>query len=225
MYRCLWSRWGLGVLNIATSFHDSRLAYLIAQRGSRAQRNFTKSLLLRQSDLSGSGWQLKGELAWRTGMFGEPSEIWQRARVVGTFTAVRHFEQPDVPRWLMIKVAPVASIQDANEVVPIMASLSMTNPKRKVKVRSERPLPDVRVIGLDDPWVYEQLTEGMPGGPSSSRIVSGRVDRIAILIECSGYRDGWPWDEVTSLVAEQAGRISRGEGVQGRILRLFSQVK
>jgi hypothetical protein len=164
-------------------------------------------MLLETSDLPGDDWRQIAERIWRTGMFGKPSETWRRARSLGTFTATRSFEQSNVPRWLLIKVAPVASSDDARDVVPELLSLSMPNPYAEVAVTSERPVLDVPVDGLSDPWGYEKLTAGMPDGPTASRYLAGHVDEVAILIECSGGRDVWSWEEIAFVATEQASRI------------------
>jgi hypothetical protein len=170
-------------------------------------------MLLESSDLPGDDWRLLGELIWRTDTFGKPSEIWRQARSVGSFTGVRSFEQPSLSRWLLIKVAPVASVQDAQKVVPLLVQLSMPNPEAKVTVETEGPVADVAVVGLNEPWVYEQLTIGMPDRPSSSRYIAGNVAHVAILVSCSGFRDSWTWDEVGAIstaIAEKVRSLIQG---------------
>jgi hypothetical protein len=195
------------VLSMTYSVRSSRLAYAFGQIGSRNKRNLTRSMLLDTSDLPGDDWRLLGELMWRTGAFGKPSEIWRQAQSVGSFTGVRSFEQLLVSRWLLIKVAPVASVQDAQNVVPLLVQLSMPNPESKVTVATEGPVADVAVVGLDEPWAYEQLTLGMPDGPSSSRYVAGNIGQVAILVACSGYRDSWAWDEVGAISTALAEKV------------------
>ena len=192
---------------MAYSFRYSRFVYFLAQVGSRAKRNQSRSMLLEQSDLPGNGWRLKGELAWRTGAFGRSSEIWRRARSEGSFTVVRHYEQLAAEKWLMIRVAPTASIQDAIDVVPIQLSLSMPNPKVTVEVTSEGLVTDAPMSDISHPWVYERLTEGSPEGPTSSRFVSFHVDHVAILMEFPGLRDAWSWDEIAEIAGKQAASV------------------
>jgi hypothetical protein len=194
----------VGLLNMPYSLRNSRIVYALAQLGSSTQRRVAQTSLLEVSDLPGEGWQLLGAMTWRTGRFGKPSDVWRRARKAGTFTSARSLSQPTVPRWLLIKVAPTASVEDATEVVPQLLSLSTPNPKARVTVTSEGPVGDVSVAILADPWVYEQSTTGMPEGPTSSRYVAGHVANVAILIACSGNRDAWVWDDVVELAAKQA---------------------
>jgi hypothetical protein len=189
------------------SLRYTRFVYGLAQFGSTKQRTYTRSMLVELSDLPGSDWRVTGNRAWRTGLFGKPSEIWQRARVAGKFTATRTFHQPTIPRWLMVKVTPVASIEDAEEVVPVLMSLSMPNFAAKITVTGEESVPNVSVEGLTNPWVYEQLTDGMAEGPTASRYVAGHIDQVAFLIECSGFREGWPWDDVIAVAGKQVARI------------------
>jgi hypothetical protein len=204
------------LLSSKYSLRHSRLAYGLAQLGSRANREYTRSLLLEQSDLPSEGWRLLGERMWRTGIFGRSNDIWQRARSSGTFTAVRSFDEPAAPRWVLIKVSPVASVRDAEDLVPLLFSLSVPNPNVKVAVTSEGPVVDVSVAGVSHPWVYEQSTIGMTRGPTLSRFIGGSVDDVAFLVTCSGYRDAWPWDEVSSIAARQAAKLrSRSQNSNG----------
>jgi hypothetical protein len=175
--------------------------------GSNSKRKYSKSMLLDQSDLPGEGWRIIGERAWRTGMFGPQNDIWRRTHSVGNFTAVRSFDQPTAPRWLLIKVVPAASKQDAEDIAPMLMSLSTPNRRAKVTVTSEGAVGNVSVTGIANPWVYEQLTSGMSEGSTSSRYVAASVDDVAILISCSGYSDTWPWDEVGSIAARQAAKV------------------
>lgn len=214
-----WACGSSGLLSWTSSIRRSRLAYGFAQWGSKSKRDYTRSMLIELSDLPGEGWMLLGERVWRTGIFGLPSDIWRRARSVGAFTAVRSYEQSTPSRWVLIKVSPVASVQDAEDIVPTLVSLSAPNPKARVAVISEGLVTDVSVAGISNPWVYEQSTRGMPQGPTSSRYVSGNIDHVAILVACSGYLDAWPWEEVSSIAARQAAKVrSRIQSTRGEVL-------
>jgi hypothetical protein len=171
------------------SIYQSRLAYGLAQLGSRVKREYTRSMLIESSDLPGGDWRLLAERIYRTGVLGRKHEIWRRARSQGTFTAVRGFDQPKVPKWLTTKLSPVASTGDAVDLAPILLSLSLLMQRRKATMTSEGPGPAVPVAGVSDPWVHEQLFSGALEGPMSMRFIAGSVERVAFLVTCSGYGD------------------------------------
>jgi len=151
-------------------------------------------------------------MTWRTGRFGKPSPILHMANKAGKFTALRTYQQEDPSeRWLMTKVVPTSSKSDASAIAPELWSLSMPNPEAKVKVEGEPTVHDVVIDGLSNSLVCEQLSRGWPteGTVTASRYITGNVDSVAILVECSCARDDWPWEDVASVAVAQAMRCSQ----------------
>ena len=190
----------------------SRFRYTFAQLGHKAEKDLARSMLLDPSDLPGGEWTIRGDMTWRTGRFGKPSPILHAASKAGKFTALRTYQQ-EVPseRWLMAKVVPASSESDASAIAPRLWSLSFPNPDAKVKVEGEPTVQDVAIDGLSNSLVCEQLSRGWPteSTVTASRYVAGNVGSVAILVECSGTRDDWPWEEVASVAAKQAERCSQ----------------
>lgn len=186
----------------------NNLQVLLAQIGGRAARAHPRAMLVERVELPGTGWEVKGERSWRTGAWGtSPSEAGRRARQHRSFSANRLFEQSGAPRWVSVQVVPCGSVSDAEAAVPDLQSRFMPNPKTRVAVAREGVVAAVEVPEVPHPWVYEQLTTGMPEGPTATRYIGGNVENVVFIVACTGYEEAWPWTEVSVIASLQAAKV------------------
>jgi hypothetical protein len=183
----------------------NRLRFGIAQIGTKREAGRSLAMLLGVVDLAGSGWEMLEELTWRTGAIGSPTEGARRAGRAGSVTAWRSFEQAP-SRWLWAEIIPYTSSGDAESAIPHLRPSFLPNPQTEVTVTAERTIGDQVVAGVTAPLVFEQTTAGSQG-PSASRYVAGTVDRVVLIVACSGYADAWSWSDVVALAASQADKI------------------
>jgi hypothetical protein len=146
------------------------------------------------------------ERTFRTGSIGGSSAAARAAGREGSVTAWRSFEQSAESRWAWVEVIPYRSIDEAVGAVPNLSKSFVTNNLSQVKVVGERSVEGMEVPNLTNVWAFEQSTYGKMG-ESKTRYLAGNVDQVLILVSCSGYSDGWPWDEVRTLTSNVGLKI------------------
>ena len=188
----------------------NRQQYLLAQIGKKSQKQLSMSMLLDPNELPGGEWSLKGERSWRIGKVGQRDAASLRAKSSGAFTAIRSMEQPSTSKWVIVKVSPMVSPEDALLVPPDSDITLFTAPKSSAIMAGERYVDIPIDLGLSNAKAFE-LTASESNRVATYRIVTGTVDRVIASICCSGWGDGWTWQEIRAITAAQDQKIRKIE--------------
>lgn len=180
------------------------IQYGLAQIGRRGERRRSLAMLLDQDDLPFGIWTVKGTRSWRAtgGSKGSPKRVHDSKG----FSAMRSFGEADSSRWLVTEVRPFASTLEAELEVPRLRSRLRPNRRSKVSTTEERIIGDQFVPGVDELFVYEQVTIGK-AGRGVVRYIVGNVGHVLLTVISSGYDDSLAWSEVTSIATSQAEKI------------------
>jgi hypothetical protein len=165
-------------------------------------------MLLDTTDLVDNGWKMLAERTWRTGISEPNSERSNRAREIGSISAWRSFSRTNPDQAMWIQLVPFASSEDAATAVIDTHKTLLPNLRQKVTTTSEKVIDGVSIVGVDDPWAFEQRTT-TAHGPSCTKIVSGRIEQIVIVVACSGTDEGWLWPDVYAVVSSQNEKVRR----------------
>ena len=187
----------------------NRLQALIARRGRQSAKDRPQAMLLGLSEMPCSGWRVFSEGVWRTGSWGLPSS--EEARVAyraGLFGAIRWYEQVQPSRYMEIKIVEYVSKEHAESIMHDFKAQLTPIPRAQVTLVEERVIHDLEVSNPGNAWVYEQLTVGAER-PSYSRFIAGNVDNVVIMVNGTGFRGLWPWEEVKAVAAAQGLKVER----------------
>jgi hypothetical protein len=182
--------------------------YLLAQFGHRSQRRLTLSMMLEASDLPEVGWSQYDQKCWRTGKMSATNSRHIRAREVGTYTGLRTYWHPATQRVIAAKVAPMASVIDAEAEVPGWGLHLMKRPDREGTVSEEIQIDNLEVPDLPNALLTKSVISG-PSGTSTMRNVRGNIDRVIFALGCSALDGGLDWQEVFRVVQIQVMKIER----------------
>ena len=144
-----------------------RLSFVAAQIGPEKGKAASLGMLLEVTELPGYGWKMLDERTWRT----------IRAKEIGSITAWRSFCRGNPDQAIWVQVVPFASTVDAEAAVKDTRASLLPNLRQNVKIVTERKIEDSDTSGIEDPFVFEQVTE-LAGGFGVTRMVSGRIERI-----------------------------------------------
>jgi hypothetical protein len=186
----------------------NRFQFALAQIGRKEERVRSLGMLLGPTDLPGKGWVLQTERSWRTGASGHATDEYRRAHRLGLYSAVRTFKQGDTSRSLLMQLMPFESQDDAASSMSQIPNRLSPNPKARVQVMQEQAVEYLDVPGVGHVWAFEQRVLGQMG-PSATRYISGNVDNVVLLLQCTALGDGWPWADVMEIAGSQAGKIVR----------------
>jgi hypothetical protein len=184
----------------------NRGQYYRGQFGKRSERERSLSMLLAPDELAGSGWNIRTERSWRVGMDDQRDPASLRARRSGAFTAIRIFEQEGSSSWVIVKVIPMVSSEDALLVPPESNITLMTGPKSNVVIDTERSIDLDLDLGLGNMKATE-LTASESPKVANYKFVVGTVDHVRAAICCSGLDEGWSWPEIQTITTVQVGKI------------------
>jgi hypothetical protein len=157
-------------------------------------------------ELPGAGWTVMDARSWRTGALGAPTEESKRARLAGSITAIKSFEQSRSSRWTFVEVIPFASADDAETMLPKLKDGFLANPRAEVSVTQEGWVEGVELPPDLFALAYEQLTIGN-GRPGSTKYLFARASNTALVVCCSAFDDSWTWEEVGAIGVLQADRL------------------
>ena len=189
-----------------------RLRFAAAQLGPKPGKAHALSLLLVPADLPGDGWRAVDERVWRTGTTNPDLDWARRAREAKTLTAWRSFEQASPNRWLWTEAITCASAEDAAAALRDVPHLMLRNLRANVTVTSEGDVGGHSIAGINNQWIYEQLTTG-PDGDNAVRYVGGTEGLIVFVSAFSSTgRSGWSWDDIDGVVESQALRVRQQTG-------------
>ncbi len=179
---------------------------LIAQFGKGSERRLSLSMLVDPGELPGDGWNIKGGTSWRIGKDGQHDAASLRARKRGSFAAMRTFEQQNSSRWVLVKVIPMASSEDALLALPNTNLNLVTKGKSNAVIGAEGSVSLDVDMGLSNAKAIEMSVSGS-NETAKYRYVVGTVDRVISLICCVGLEEGWSWQEIQMVTAAQVRKI------------------
>jgi len=183
-----------------------RMRFVAAQLGSRKGRRRSLSMLAEADDLPGSGWRVRDERTWRTGVGGD--EAWaRRAREMKSVTAWRSFE--NAHRWIWVQAIPLASPADAHDAMGALPERLLANLRSRVTVTSSREVTAPSIVGATGTWAREGDTTG-DMGLGRSLIVAWIATTTVCVLDCSGRQDQWEWPEVVTVATRQTQRVNGG---------------
>jgi hypothetical protein len=185
-----------------------RLKFVVSQAGIKSGKKASLAMLLDVEDLSGGGWKKLDERTWRTGSSESDTERSNRAREIGSITAWRAFERHNSDQSFWVQLVPFASRSDAETAVRDTRENLLPNLRQNVTIASEQSPQDVAIVAVENPWIYEQHTV-TDSGQSCTKIVSGRIEQIVMVIACSGTGEGWTWPEVQAVISSQSEKVRR----------------
>ena len=165
-------------------------------------------MMLDVGDLPGEGWSEQGHKSWRTGKVGLINERRQRARRVGTYTGLRSYWNAVAQRTIATRLAPMASVIDAEQELPNWGLYLMVQPKIVGSVSNEVEIQDVVIPQMPNAVITERAVSG-PTEATMMRMVRGNVERVIFVVGCGGQDEYWPWDEVLNVVGLQVAKIQR----------------
>jgi hypothetical protein len=190
----------------------------IAQFGRWNWRIFALNMLLRPEDLPEDGWRILSEKGWRWGQVGPTfdrkraspdsfkSEETERAKQARGFCAWRSFETKD-RRGFWTQIAPFASAEDADAMIPKMQLPGKKNPRFDGSITDEQWTEDCPITGVSKVLVHEQSVT-TPRGPSKTTYVYGSVDNYVIALALSGVNSDILLHELKVVAERQADKIT-----------------
>jgi hypothetical protein len=184
--------------------------YLLAQFGSRSEREFARSLLLESSEIPYGAWTTYDEKSRRSGKSGgKNSESEQRARKAGSFNAIRTYAQQGATKAVMIEVRQWATQFDAAAEAPSARLNLIPSPTGIGAILTEAqsiepPMASVRLSAR----YFEQFIR-LPDRSNTYRYSVDSVDRIVFLTAWITSEEVAPWEDVFRISSLQADRIRR----------------
>ena len=189
----------------------TRFDWQVAEVGiRRSERRWSKSTLLNPTELPGGGWSIRSERSWRVGVGfagARPhTDEGSRARRAGCVVAWRSFDDSTAPRWLWVEVVPLVSEADAVSYVATGLDQLVPDSRPTHKPVDLRSVEGFDITGLSHPRAWEAATTDQQGR-GFARVVTGHVGHVVFICQCSWHENGWTWQEASSVVMLQAGKI------------------
>lgn len=181
----------------------------IAGLGRKPGSEMVLSMLLDEVDLADTELKMTVEQTYRTFASFESNDAIERARKMGSISAVRIFSDATMLRTLRISVTPFVSAFDAE------SSSRRAVDNLRIKLGStaitHNYLNDVSVPGISNVFVHE-IIGARTRGPVGDRILAGAVDNYLVHMAFQANAridESWPWDEITSIAAHQGLKIRK----------------
>ncbi|HMT26179.1 MAG TPA: hypothetical protein PKA24_14060 [Microthrixaceae bacterium] len=186
----------------------SRIRWLRASFGPKADKGAALDLLVDCEDLPGDGWRKVDQRTWRTGEGGFNGDWARRARDLGSITGWRSFHSKPTGRWAWVQVVPLASRDDALDALAVMPGAMLANLRFEGEVRETFDGEGPPVTGASATWSSRSVI-GLDGVATDNAILAAVFDTWLVVANLSAPASPHNWDVVHEVIALQSARLVR----------------
>jgi hypothetical protein len=179
-----------------------------AQAGLKRGKRDSIAMLLEPSDLPGGDWKAASVITIRSGVIGGRDDVARRARELHCVAAWRRYNQGSSSYDLSIQLGPLASIGDAESRVQAFESQMMERLNLVKGVVGINTVHDLEWVGPREATGVEYVVTAGRVANRKFKDVRLNVEEVLFTVSCSGFGDGWAWNEVMKIAALQVEKIT-----------------